>query len=58
MFLTSAVTMASLLLIILWSIGVKTLDASLLSVLIIVLAATIKIAYPSWSETARPATDE
>ena len=47
MFLTVAATIGFLVWIVLWSIGVKALDAFLLTALIIVAATTIKMALPS-----------
>lgn len=47
MFLTVAATIGFLVWIVLWSIGVKALDAFLLTALIITAAATIKMALPS-----------
>lgn len=47
MFLTVAATIGFLVWIVLWSIGVKALDAFLLTALIITTAATIKMVLPS-----------
>ena len=47
MFVTVATAIGLLLWLVLWSIGVKALDAILLTALIIVAAATIKMLLPS-----------
>jgi hypothetical protein len=47
MLLIVSSTVGFLLWIILWSLGVKAFDSFLLTVLIIVVAATIKMALPS-----------
>ena len=47
MFLTVAATAGFLVWIVLWSIGAKAFDAFLLTALIVVLAATVKMALPS-----------
>ena len=47
MFLTLAVTAGLVLWIVLWSIGAKSFDAFMLTVLIALVAATVKIILPS-----------
>lgn len=47
MFLTVAATAGLLVWIVLWSIGAKAFDAFMLTALIVVLAATVKLALPA-----------
>jgi hypothetical protein len=58
MFLTVAATIGFLLWIVLWSIGVKALDAFLLTALIIVVATTIKMTFPSLPGNRASSVDE
>lgn len=57
MLLTVATIIGFLLWIVLWSIGVKAIDAILLTALIITVAATIKMVLPSIPGN-RPSVDE
>lgn len=57
MLLTVATTIGFLIWIILWSLGVKALDAFLLTALIITVAATIKMVLPTIPGN-RPSVDE
>jgi hypothetical protein len=57
MLLTVATTIGFLLWIVLWSLGVKALDAFLLTALIITVAATIKMVLPT-IPGHRPSVDE
>ncbi len=47
MFLTLAITAGLCLWLVLWSIGAKSFDAFMLTVLIAIVAATVKIILPS-----------
>ncbi|MBX5440166.1 MAG: hypothetical protein IRZ32_01420 [Solirubrobacteraceae bacterium] len=53
MFLTTAATVGLLAWIVLWSIGAKAIDAFLLTVLIIVVATTIKLMLPAFPSHRR-----
>jgi hypothetical protein len=57
MLLTVSATIGFLVWIVLWSIGVKALDAFLLTALIITCAATIKMVLPTIPGN-RPSVDE
>jgi len=57
MLLTVAATIGFLLWIILWSIGVKAMDAFILTALIITVAATIKMVLPTLPGN-RPSVDD
>ncbi len=57
MFLTVAATIGFLVWIVLWALVVKSLDAFLLTTLIIVTAATIKMVLPTIPGN-RPSVDE
>jgi hypothetical protein len=57
MLLIVSSTVGFLAWIILWSLGVKSFDAFLLTVLIVVVAATVKMALPSLPGN-RPSVDE
>jgi hypothetical protein len=57
MLLIVATTIGFLLWIILWSLGVKTMDAFILTALIITLAATIQMVLPTIPGN-RPSVDE
>jgi hypothetical protein len=58
MFVTVAATFGFLLWIVLWSIGVKAIDAFMLTALIIVVAQTIKMTFPSLPGNRATRVDE
>jgi hypothetical protein len=49
MFMTLAATAGLVLWIVLWSIGAKAIDAFMLTVVILLVAATVKLILPSLS---------